>query len=465
MTASRSLSPKRLVPRNSLPPRWGGRSLRLRVLLAVMVWVALGIGGIWFSATRLFAMHVEEQYHEELEVHVVELAGLVHVGKNGTLSLTRPLSDPRYLVPLSGFYWEVRADNGQSLRSASMTRGNLDERVAHSSNILHHIENGPTGPAITYGFAREIGGQDIHYMIATDRRLLDETIGSFTRELMIWMGVLAAALTATGVAIVAFGFRPLDRLTDAVSRLRNGDPTGLSGPFPSEIAPLVDDLNSYIAHTSRIVERGRVEAGNLAHALRTPLAVILDEAERLARDPATARSAAVQLQQAQRMVEQIEFRLARARSAAGAGVPGSISRLSQILPPILSAMRRLHPAITFRFNDALSDSATLPVDPVDLSELLSNLIDNAGKWAESTVEVALGGTEDDLIVTITDDGPGMTAQQIEQAGTIGLRFDETRPGAGLGLAIAHDIANTYGLDLTLSPRADGLPGLMVTVAP
>lgn len=445
--------------------RWNWNSLRLRVMLAIFAWVALGIGGIWFSATRLFAKHVEEQYHEELSVHVRELAGLVHVSATGSLSLIRPLSDPRYLVPLSGFYWQVSIDGGATLRSASLTRGSLDEGVAHSADILHFVESGPTGPAITYGFARRDGsGRDIHYLISTDQRLLDQAINSFTRELLAWLAALATALIATGLAIVNFGFRPLDRLARAISRLHGGDPEGLKGRYPSEIAPLVDDLNSYIAHNIRIVERGRVEAGNLAHALRTPLAVIIDEAEQMAQAPATAAAAEVLLGQAQRMVQQIEFRLARARSAAGSGVPGAPGahcRIGDVLPPIISAMQRLHPDIAFSLSPPQDPAASLGIDPVDLTELLSNLLDNAGKWATSRVCIAVPGDS----IRIADDGPGMTPGQIATAFEIGTRFDESQPGSGLGLAIAHDIAEAYGLDLRIDAHDAESGGLGVTIAP
>lgn len=433
-------------------------------MLAILAWVALGIGGIWFSATRLFAKHVEAQYHEELEVHIVELAGLVQVGNAGRLSLIRPLSDPRYLMPLSGFYWQVTLDGGSALRSASMTRGTLDERVAHSANILHHVEKGPTGPAITYGMVRPApDGRFVHFVIATDQKLLDATIGAFTRELVVWLGILAAALVGTGFAVVTFGLRPLDRLARAISRLRRGDSDSLNGSYPTEIAPLVQDLNAYIVHNSKSVERGRVEASNLAHALRTPLAVIIDEAERLALRPDARDAAHVFLNQTRLMAQHIEFRLARASFAAAGGLPGAVSKLPEVLPRIVSAMQRLHPDVSFRIEGRISEAATLPVDPVDLTELLSNLLDNAGKWATDGVTISVNG-DMPCEIMILDDGPGLSPEQMMQACDVGTRFDEATPGFGLGLAIARDIAHSYGLDLTLRARPDGQPGLCAHIA-
>jgi len=444
----------------------GPWSLRLRILMAVLAWTVLGIAGIWYSARHVFDDHIEASYHEELEVHIKELAGLVTVRPDGSLTMDRPLSDPRYLVPLSGFYWQVSLAGRKPLRSPSMTRGKLDESVAHDSSVHHHVLTGPTGPTITYGMLRQApGGGMIHFVIATDQRLLDETIAGFTRELTIWLVLLTMALLATGLIAVSFGLRPLDRLARATARLRRGEAERLEGDYPGEIAPLVSDLNAFIDHNSRIVERARVEAGNLAHALRTPLAIITDEAERLAQVPQTGSSAKVLLDQGQAMVEQIEYQLARARSAAGTRNPGTVSRITEVLPPIISAMRRLHPDRHFTLDIAgdVRDRA-LPVDPIDISELASIVIDNAGKWAREEVQVSARAEDGRLLLSVIDDGPGIPPSDIERAFDLGTRFDPDVPGNGLGLAIARDIATGYEIDLRLGPRADQKPGLAAMIS-
>lgn len=443
----------------------GWNSLRLRMLVAALAWTALGIAGIWFSATSLFAKHVEMQYHEELEVHIVELAGLVEIGPGGALSMDRPLSDPRYLVPLSGFYWQITAGGKPGLKSPSMTRGSLNPTTAHDSSIHHHVEAGPTGPTITYGTMRRAeDGTDVHFMIATDERLLNEAITDFTQELTLWLSALALALVATGLAVVSFGLRPLDRLADATAKLRTGHATRLEGRYPNEIAPLVDDLNDYVDHNSRIVERARVEAGNLAHALRTPLAVITDEAERLASRDETREASEVFLGQGHVMVQQIEYQLARARSTVGFKGPGITSRAAEVLPPIISAMRRLHRE---REVDAdIDEDADTPlrIDPVDLSEVLSILIDNAAKWSGSEVEVTAVREDDRVVFRIADDGPGLSEAEIRKAFEIGTRFDTGTPGSGLGLAIARDIADAYDLGLDLQARKGRAEGLVAALS-
>ncbi|MGC1271271.1 MAG: HAMP domain-containing sensor histidine kinase [Croceibacterium sp.] len=436
-------------------------SLRLRFLLSVLLWVVLGTGGIWYSATRVFQAHVEQGYHEELEVHVRELARLTRIGPDGRPALLRPLSDPRYDEPLSGFYWQVGVPGRPSLKSASMTRGSLDETVAHSPNIAHQTENGPTGPAITYGFTKPLPGAgpgDVHFVIATDQRLLDQTVASFTRELTFWLLALAMLLLATGIAIIGFGLKPLERLATAIGRLRRGETELLEGGYPTEIAPLVTDLNEYIHQNGAMIARARVQAGNLAHSLRTPLAVIMDEAERLAEGASPTAASTILLEQAGMMERQIEYQLAHARARAGSGarIPGAASTMPELLLPILNAMHRLHPERRFTLDNALAGSVSLPVDPVDLTELLSILLDNAGKWARDEVRIGIVPVPDGLEVVVEDDGPGLTAEQLARAGGIGVRFDPATPGSGFGLAIAKDICEAIGAQLDLSCEAGGL---------
>ncbi len=437
-------------------------SLRVRFVAAILIWVALGIGGIWFSATRLFERHVEQLYHEELEVHLRELVRLTRIGSDGKPELTRPLSDPRYEVPLSGFYWQVTAPGQRTLKSDSLTRGPLDEEVAHSPSIVHRVEQGPTGPAITYGLIRRgPGGTPIHFVISTDQAELDRLINEFTRELTAWLAAFAALLVVTGIGIIHFGLRPLDKLGRAIAELRGGQSDRLEGTYPSEIAPLVLDLNAYVQQNSEMIARARIQAGNLAHSLRTPLAVIVDEAERVAEGAEPRSSACILLDQAHMMEQQIDYQLARARSAAGAKLGGPGSQLPELLTPILAAMRRLHPEIMFELVNEERIEGTLPVDPVNLSELLSILLDNAGKWAASRVTSVLrSGQEGTLEIAIRDDGQGMTENQIACAFEIGKRFDVRKAGSGLGLAIAKDLAAEMGAEISLHVEH---PGLEATV--
>lgn len=428
-------------------------SLRGRFLLSILLWVTLGIGAIWYSSVRVFTTHVEDSYHEELEVHVRELGGLTELDAQGRPHLTRPLSDPRYAEPLSGFYWQISRPGFGELKSPSMTRGALDHDIAHSPRILHRIANGPTGPTIVYGFIRDAAdGPPVHFVIATDERHLERIIITFTRELTVWLTLLALALLASGLAIITLGFRPFNRLTAAIDALRKGEQRRIAGRYPDEIQTVVTDLNAYVDRNAEIVERGRVQASSLAHSLRTPLAVVTDEAERL-QEAGQGDAARVFLDQSGRMQRQIDYHLARVRSGGSkAGVPPR-ARLDEVVPPLLDAMHRCHPGKTFSAH--YPSGLSVPMDADDLSETLSNLLDNAGKWANAKIRVKAREAGGAHCIEVQDDGPGIAPDQREAVFEIGHSGDSDHGGSGLGLAISRAIARDYGGDLNLSEAPSG----------
>ncbi|NBC37395.1 sensor histidine kinase [Novosphingobium sp. FSY-8] len=431
-------------------------SLRARFMLSILLWVGLGIAAIWYSSVRLFTTHVEAQYHEELEVHVRELGELTRLDRAGRPYLIRPVSDPRYGVPLSGYYWQVTRPGFGSITSPSMTRGALDYDIAHSPHILHRVENGPTGDAIVYGFIRQAApGTPLHFVMATDERHMLRNIRLFTRELTLWLGLLAAALLASGMAIITLGLRPFRRLGAAVDALRNGRAARVDGDWPDEIAPLVQDLNAYAARNAQIVARGRVAAGALAHSLRTPLAIMVDEAERLAEGTAP-EAARTLLDESERMLRQIDYHLARARSGGSRVGVAPLADPGTVLAPLVAAMGRCHPACAFVVLAPPGGFAPVAMDGDDLSEILSNLLDNAGKWARGRVTVSERRAGGAHALIVADDGPGLPPDRHEAMFAVGATGDTGgRSGSGLGLAIARDLARDYGHDLLMEPAPGG----------
>jgi signal transduction histidine kinase len=221
--------------------------------------------------------------------------------------------------------------------------------------------------------------------------------------------------------------------------------------FPTEIAPLVADLNAMLASTGDMVQRARVGTGNLAHGLRTPLAVQMDEAQRL-HDAGATEAAETILHQCQRMQRQIDYHVARASAVGPSRLAGVNTVIAGKAAMILSALARLHLARGVKFGVADDVDARLAVacDPTDLGEMLSALVDNAGKWASHQVLVRWDRAADHMIViSVDDDGPGLPLAVREQAFAIGERLDDVVPGSGLGLAIARDLARLYGGDAQL----------------
>ncbi len=433
-------------------------SLRLRFIVAILVWIVAGLVVIGFSTSALFRRHVEYQFHDELTVHLVELADLTRLDAAGRPVLDRPLSDPRYGMPNSGYYWQVERDGFPPLQSGSVKRGALDTTLAHQPDIVHRLAPGPTGPTMTYGFARSAtdGGSELHFLIATDEQILNDVIGAFDAELRRWLGLMALGLLGTGALVILYTLKPLDRLGQAIAAVRNGSARRMEEGWPAEITPLVADLNGLLDTNDAMVARARVEAGNLAHSLRTSLAILTDEAETLARGE-TGDSAATLLEQCRRIGRQLDWHLARARASVR---QGARTPIPDAIAPIAAAMQRLHAGRTIQFAIDGSAPVALAIEPEDFAEILSNLVDNAGKWAGSRVGIDWRISGPHVLLSVTDDGPGIPEPMRAAVFQVGSRLDEQAPGSGLGLAIARDLARRYGGDVSLEGRSDGASGLV-----
>jgi signal transduction histidine kinase len=261
---------------------------------------------------------------------------------------------------------------------------------------------------------------------------------------------------------VQFGLQPMSRLRRALGAIGAGEAAKLPGGFPSEVQPLVDDLNNLLELNAQMVLRARTQAGNLAHALKTPLAVLTDEASRLA-DRGQADSADVILAQSQRMQRQIDYQIARARAAASRSVPGVVAPVAPTVGNIVAAMQRLYAAKNLAIDEDVGGACVALCDPMDLNEILANVIDNACKWATQRIDIrgAVNEAGDCVVVTVDDDGPGLPAESLDVVFKVGERLDEQVPGSGLGLAIVRDLVELYGGRIRLENRAGG--GLRATV--
>ena len=282
----------------------------------------------------------------------------------------------------------------------------------------------------------------------------------FDRSLGFTFAGFAALLLVGGALQLGFVLRPLGRLGGDIGDVRAGRKQRMPEKYPDEIMPLVTDLNGLLEAQEELVARGRTLAGRLAHGMRTPLAVILDEAEQL--QAAGHRGpAAVILREIQRVTRQIDYHLARARSAGAARTTSNRAAVSASVEPVVRAMRRIHRerGIAFELIDA--PDLTVACDPLDLTEIVSNLIDNAGKWAESKCTVRWEREGTTASILIEDDGKGIAPEQWEQAFAVGQRLDDAQPGSGLGLAIARDLARYNGGDVVLGRSALG--GLSATI--
>lgn len=465
---------KRGVNRGGL--HWS-RSLRFR-LLAVTVaglTVAVVLAGLVLSG--LFREHVQRQFEAALVQQLDQVTARLEFDAQGQpVIAAQSLSDPRWLKPYSGLYWQVdaMAPDGRGragvLRSRSLWDTSLTLQVdALADGAVHvHEVAGPQGaPLLVLERTVRAEGVDAarwRLIVAADLQATQAATAQFTRVLALSLAALLVLLAAAAWTQVAVGLRPLQALQRGLQDVQQARTTRLQGAFPAEMQPLVDDFNAVLERNAEVVERARTQAGNLAHALKTPLSVL----ENAACAPAPsdgAALAALAREQVQVARRHIDWHLARSRVAASAHLPGQRTALESVVGGLVRVMNKVHAGRGVDITVALPDAPLFFAgEAQDLQEMLGNLLDNACKWAQSTVRLqaqVLGGQPSQMVVSVEDDGPGIGAAQRAQAVERGVRLDETVPGTGLGLAIVQDLAALYGGRLDLEP-AD-LGGLRVVL--
>ena len=419
-------------------------SLRFRLLAGAAVWIALALAMAGVVLSGLFHDHVARRFEAELTNHLDQLAALIEVGADGAPLLRQPLSDPRFRRPLSGLYWQVGPGDGPILRSRSLWDEALplppDE--VPDGDIHRHSLPGPAGRHLSV-LERAVtfpnGVAPLRMAVAQDEGELRAVVADFNRVLWLSLGALALVLIAAAVVQVSVGLRPLVRLRAELAAVRAGRRKRFGGDAPREVQPLLADLNALLDHSEEVVGRARLQAGNLAHALKTNLAVLANEAE----GEAIARQVAV-------MRRHIDHHMARARAAAARGLPGVATPVADSAGPLARVMEKLQGGGRVTVTVRVPREHVFAGEREDLDEMLGNLLDNACKWATSRVEVSsrleAGGM---LAVAVEDDGPGLPADRRDAVPAPGLRLDESTPGSGLGLAVVRDVARLYGGDLRL----------------
>ncbi len=419
-------------------------SLQRRLLWAAAAWIALALALAAWALAALFRAHVEDELAARMRGHLDELTAAVTRQPGGAWALSREPGEPAFRQPFSGFYW-IAETPGTPLRSRSL----WDHAPALPAGDAPRLETaGPRGePLVWWTRAVQPPGAEapLRVAVGADVTRIDALTRSFARALAASLAVLGLALLAAAALQVRLGLAPLARLGEALGALRSGRAERVPGRWPAEVQPLVTDLNAVLDANAAILERARTQTGNLAHALKTPLAVIGNAAAAL--PPAEG---ALIGEQAERMRRQVELHLVRARAAAIAHTRGPGTPLRAALDAVLRSLARLHADKGLAFEVRGAAAAPFRGELQDLQEMLGNLLDNAAQWARGHVEVTLAEHDGRLRVTIDDDGPGIPAAERERALQRGERLDEQPAGAGLGLAIVDDLARLYGGSLTLA---------------
>jgi signal transduction histidine kinase len=439
------------------PSAWR-HSLRIRLLVGTLFWVVGTILVAGWGLGNLFRHHVEAQFHAELRTHLDQLTAQLSLDAQGRPLLAMPLSDPRFARPYSGYYWQVdEAAEGASGATALLRSRSLwDVVLTVSSDALvkgdihEHLVVGPQGKflglverSVRFDDSPDGKPHTLRLLAAADADLMAEPVSRFNGALWLALGVLGAGLVLAAVVQVSVGLSPLRALRTALAKVRGGETQRLAGDFPVEVMPLVDEFNSVLTQNAAVVERARTHAGNLAHALKTPLSVLANAAQ--AKDlqgPELARLVLEQIGVARR---QVDYHLARAQAAATTRVPGSKTPLLPVIEGLVRVMQRIHVQRDLSIAvEPWSPELAFRGETQDLQEMLGNLLDNACKWAAQRVEVNAHTDGATVTITLDDDGPGLDVQQRDAVMRRGVRADEQVPGSGLGLAIVDDLARLYG---------------------
>jgi len=421
------------------------RSLRARLLAGLFAWILATLLATGFVLQALFQAEVERRFDAELATHLDQLLAGLRPDAEGRLALSRPMADPRFDLPYSALYWQVDGPAGASLRSRSLWDGTLPLRAdePQDGELHRHVLPGPLGQHLVALERRvTLPGSEgvVRAAVAGDLGEVEAATSQFTRISALFLGTLALSLGVAAFVLVHGTVRPLGRLQRSLASVRLGRAPRVEGVYPTEIQPLVDDLNGLLAHNATILDRARTEAGNLAHQLKTPLAIVANAARTLPQDE---RSATI-LEQADLLGRRIDHALTKARAATTGALLGATTTAGPQLHRLANAMRTLHGPNDIEVELHDRSSRAVQIEPRDFDELVGNLLDNACKWART--QVTLTTTEDagTLRIVVEDDGPGLPASRRAEVFERGRKLDERAAGAGLGLAIVQDLVSAYG---------------------
>lgn len=431
--------------------------LRLGITAAALIGLALLLAG--FGLTIIFDRVLDARTADELDRSAKLIAGRVGLAPDGAPTLSREPPDPRFATPYGGLYWQVEAPDRRSLRSRSLWDKQLEAPGVDGGDAPTVTDaTGPDGGRLL-ALSRpiEIGGPGgtatrLRVTVAEDRRGLAASRSTFLRLLVPSLAALFAVLTLAMAVFVHRALAPFRALRACLAAVHAGTRDRLPDVFPDEVRPLVADLNSLLDAQERALGRAEAGAADMAHGLKTPLAVIDALMRGLsASEPVVAQQIA---EQTQAMGGQVERALARARVAGARDLRRRSCAVAPVVDRLVATMRRLPEGDSLVWEVSVPADLSYPGDEGELMEVLGNLLDNARKWAHRRVRVS--GTVDGPggRLSVRDDGPGMDPVALAGLGR-GVRWDESRPGTGFGLAIARDVAEAAGARMAFGEAADG----------
>jgi signal transduction histidine kinase len=442
-------------------------SLALRLFFSATTWTVIILVVTGIVLASLYRAAVERAFDRRLGVYLRTLVADVAMPEENAGKFPHSMGEPLFDLPLSGWYWQVtRLDAptpdvraSRSLWDASLPHlADLGASSAPGAAREGYVQ-GPEGQQLRIVERTIDLGEEGRYLVAVagDAAEIDNETRSFDGALVITFGVLGIVLLLTTTFQVRFGLAPLKRISEGLAAIRSGATERLEGAFPVEIAPLARETNALIDANREIVSRARTHVGNLAHALKTPISVMMNEAT------GTEPLALKVREQTEIMRDQVARHLERARlAAARVATIGTVTDVQAVVMALARSMEKIHHDRGVAIDVDAPEGARFRGERQDLEEMIGNLVDNACKWAQSRVAIEVFPERPDpkddrrvVRIVVDDDGPGLSPQQREQVARRGRRLDETKPGSGLGLSIVMELATLYGGGLTLGTAPIG----------
>jgi len=442
------------------PERQGSLARRMQAIAAVWIGVLLLGGGI--ALDRTLVNLVEQNFDEQLEYVLTALIASAEIQAGGEVYLYSQLGDQRFLEPNSGVYWQISGDEQETFPSRSLWDRSLQLQGEHFDSEPHfyYSDQFDSEPLRLVERTVILPGSDTRwtFAVASATGEMDAQLSNI-RSIVIWsFAVLGLGLFLATVFQIRYGLSPLRRVRAAIQRLRSTGTNRITDPLPEEVEPLVAELNALLAHSERQAEEARTHAGNLAHALKTPLTVLTNAA--MASSPNLGDAV---IRETRTMQRHVDHHLARARAVGRRAVGHARTPIVPCANAVQRAVERLYSHV--RFDIACNNNVEVSVERQDLDEILGNLIENAAKYGGGSVFVTLDAEPDDpqCIIWVEDDGAGIPTSERERIFSRGARLDTGKPGTGLGLAIVRDVVEIYGGSVELDESED-LGGLLVRLS-
>jgi signal transduction histidine kinase len=431
------------------------------MILLAAAWIVplLLIGG--YALDRVLTSAITRNFDSQLDLALTAMIAAADVGPAGEVRFTRPLGDQRFFEPQSGLYWQVSTPGQEAFRSRSLwdrslvpdtTRDCRDLCRSNSKRFkdepLRVVERDQSLPGDKTRF---------HFMVAQSTADLDAQVGSLRSTLLTSLSVLGLGLLILAGLQSTYGLSPLRRVSRAIAAIRSGTATRVPDDFPREISPLVAELNELLAHNEEQAEAARRHAGNLAHALKTPMSVLIGEARGQGSELADTVTSQIAI-----MRRHVDHHLARARAVGRRAASASRAEVWPALEGVARTIARINVDRDVVIDIDGNKTLAFRGERQDLEEMLGNLLENAALYGSGRVFVTVGGDKTMVEILVEDDGPGIPLSERERLFERGARLDTAMPGTGLGLAIVRDVAEIDGGSVALGESED-LGGLAVTL--